>query len=100
MYLSDPNGGSDAEKMIVIALLTLDIHIPHAQSLKDKRMILRSLKDRLRANPVTQRVPLLVLAGEADLGDQARLFDGFIPKPLSKSVLASTMAGLGLPRTS
>ena len=35
--------------MTVIALLTLDIHIPHAHSLKDKRMILRSLKDRLRA---------------------------------------------------
>jgi uncharacterized protein len=35
--------------MTVIALLTLDIHIPHAQSLKDKRMILRSLRDRLRA---------------------------------------------------
>ena len=34
--------------MIVIALLTLDIHIPHAHSLKDKRMIVRSLKDRLR----------------------------------------------------
>ena len=34
--------------MIVIALLTLDIHIPHAHSLKDKRMILRSLRDRLR----------------------------------------------------
>ena len=34
--------------MIVIALLTLDIHIPHAQSLKDKRMVVRSLKDRLR----------------------------------------------------
>ena len=35
--------------MTVIALLTLDIHIPHAHSLKDKRMVLRSLKDRLRA---------------------------------------------------
>ena len=35
--------------MIVIALLTLDIHIPHAHSLKDKRMVVRSLKDRLRA---------------------------------------------------
>jgi uncharacterized protein YlxP (DUF503 family) len=34
--------------MIVIALLTLDIHIPHAHSLKDKRMIIRSLRDRLR----------------------------------------------------
>ena len=34
--------------------------------------------DRLRANPVTQRVPLLVLAAEAELGDRARLFDGFM----------------------
>lgn len=35
--------------MISIALLTLDIHIPHAQSLKDKRMVIRRLKDRLRS---------------------------------------------------
>jgi hypothetical protein len=31
-----------------IGLLTLEIHIPDAQSLKDKRQVLRSLKDRLR----------------------------------------------------
>ena len=31
-----------------IGLLQLDIHIPYAQSLKDKRMALRRLKDRLR----------------------------------------------------
>ena len=35
--------------MTIIALLTLDINIPHAQSLKDKRMIVRRLKDRLRS---------------------------------------------------
>jgi uncharacterized protein YlxP (DUF503 family) len=33
-----------------IGLLTLEIHIPDAQSLKDKRQVLRSLKDRLRAH--------------------------------------------------
>jgi uncharacterized protein len=33
-----------------IGLLTLDIHILDAQSLKDKRQVLRSLKDRLRAH--------------------------------------------------
>ena len=33
-----------------IGLLTLEIHIPDAQSLKDKRQIVRSLKDRLRAH--------------------------------------------------
>jgi uncharacterized protein len=32
-----------------VGLLTLDIHLPDAHSLKDKRQVLRSLKDRLRA---------------------------------------------------
>jgi hypothetical protein len=31
-----------------IATLTLEIRIEHAQSLKDKRQVLRSLKDKLR----------------------------------------------------
>jgi hypothetical protein len=31
-----------------IGLLTLEIHIPDARSLKDKRQVVRSLKDRLR----------------------------------------------------
>lgn len=35
--------------MTVIALLTLDIHIPHAQSLKEKRMVVRRMKDRLQS---------------------------------------------------
>lgn len=34
--------------MAVVGLLTLEIHVEHAHSLKDKRQILRSLKDRLR----------------------------------------------------
>jgi uncharacterized protein YlxP (DUF503 family) len=32
-----------------VGLLTLELQIQHAQSLKDKRQVLRSLKDRLRA---------------------------------------------------
>ncbi|HEY2352331.1 MAG TPA: DUF503 domain-containing protein [Candidatus Acidoferrum sp.] len=32
-----------------VGLLTLELYIQHAQSLKDKRQVLRSLKDRLRA---------------------------------------------------
>lgn len=31
-------------------LLTLELHLPEAQSLKDKRQVLRSLKDRLRGH--------------------------------------------------
>ena len=33
-----------------IGLLTLEIHIADARSLKDKRQVIRSLKDRLRAH--------------------------------------------------
>jgi len=32
----------------MVALLTLELEIEHAQSLKDKRQVVRSLKDRLR----------------------------------------------------
>jgi uncharacterized protein len=31
-----------------VGLLTLELHIPDAQSLKDKRQVVRSLKDKLR----------------------------------------------------
>jgi len=34
----------------MIATLTLELRIEHAQSLKDKRQVVRSLKDRLRAS--------------------------------------------------
>jgi hypothetical protein len=34
----------------MIAFLTLELHIEAAQSLKDKRQVLRSLKDRLRSS--------------------------------------------------
>jgi uncharacterized protein YlxP (DUF503 family) len=33
---------------VAIVLLTVDFHFPFAQSLKDKRMILRGVKDRAR----------------------------------------------------
>ena len=34
--------------MPVIGILTLDIHVEESQSLKDKRHVVKSLKDRLR----------------------------------------------------
>jgi len=33
---------------MVIAILTVTLSIPHADSLKDKRRVLKSIKDRLR----------------------------------------------------
>jgi len=35
--------------IVVVALLSLELHIAGARSLKDKRMVLRGVKDRLRA---------------------------------------------------
>ncbi len=34
---------------MIVALLTLELYLPMSQSLKDKRMVLRRLKDRLGA---------------------------------------------------
>jgi len=34
----------------MVAFLTLELRIEHAQSLKDKRQVVRSLKDRLRSS--------------------------------------------------
>ena len=34
--------------MMVVGLLTLDVHLPESQSLKEKRMVLKSIKDSLR----------------------------------------------------
>ena len=34
----------------MVALLTLELRIEYAQSLKDKRQVVRSLKDKLRAH--------------------------------------------------
>jgi uncharacterized protein YlxP (DUF503 family) len=33
---------------MVVGLLSVELHIPGARSLKDKRMVLRSVKDRLK----------------------------------------------------
>jgi uncharacterized protein YlxP (DUF503 family) len=35
---------------MAVGLLTLELHLAEAQSLKDKRQVLRSLKERLRAH--------------------------------------------------
>ena len=32
-----------------VAVLTLEIHLPYAHSLKEKRVVVRKIKDRLRA---------------------------------------------------
>lgn len=38
---------------MTVALLALELYLPMSQSLKDKRMVLRRLKDRLKAHNVS-----------------------------------------------
>ncbi len=33
---------------MIVAVALFELHIPHAQSLKDKRMVVRSVRDKLR----------------------------------------------------
>ena len=35
-------------RLPIIGLLTVELHSPHSRSLKDKRMLVKSIKDRLR----------------------------------------------------
>jgi hypothetical protein len=49
--VEDPNGQRPTTNDgFLIAFLTIELSIEHAQSLKDKRQVLRSMKDRLRAH--------------------------------------------------
>lgn len=61
---------------MAVVLLTIDLHLPFAQSLKDKRMILRGVKDRAKKFNVSvaevehhdlwQRATLAVVAVATD----------------------------------
>ena len=54
---------------MTIALLSLEFHLPMSQSLKDKRMVLRRLKDRLGAmNVAVAEVAYQELWQRAGLG--------------------------------
>lgn len=53
---------------MVVAVLSVELHIPHAHSLKDKRMVLRRLKDRLQKLNVA-----VAEVAHQDLWQRARL---------------------------
>jgi uncharacterized protein YlxP (DUF503 family) len=43
-----PGGRGRGDNIMPIAKLTIELEIAHAQSLKDRRQVLRSMKDKLR----------------------------------------------------
>jgi uncharacterized protein len=59
---------------MIVAVALFEIHIPYAQSLKEKRMVVRSLKDKLRGRfDVTANEVAL-----QDLHQRARIAISFI----------------------
>lgn len=80
-----------------VGLLTLDINLPESHSLKDKRQVLRSLKDRLRkrfnvavAELEHQDVWQRAVIGVVTLADQP----GFVEQSL-RAVLQDSELQLG-----
>ena len=73
---------------MTIGVYSFEMHLPGARSLKDKRQVLRRLKDRLRArfnvsvaeidgdSDLWQRAGLMVVAVAGDRDALERLFEG------------------------
>jgi uncharacterized protein len=71
-----------------IAVLTIELRIEHAQSLKDKRQVVRSLKDKLRKHFNVSVAEL----DETDLWQRATI--GVVSISSSRDYLAQIMQSL------
>jgi uncharacterized protein YlxP (DUF503 family) len=84
----------------MIASLTLDLRIEHAQSLKDKRQVVRSLKERLRAhfNVATAELDSSSLWNRATIGivsisDSRDYLDGLMKNVERQAMRIANNAG-------
>jgi len=55
---------------VTIGVLTFDVHLPQARSLKDKRQVIRSVKERLRSR---HNVSVSEIGDDADLWQRASI---------------------------
>jgi uncharacterized protein YlxP (DUF503 family) len=85
-----------------IASLTLEIKIEHAQSLKDKRQVIRSVKDKLRVafnvsvaelEPETQSVWNRATIGVVAVSDSRDYLRGLMDKVERAATRAANNAG-------
>lgn len=90
---------------MLIGVLTLEIHLPYAESLKDKRQTIRKVKDRLRArfnvavaeldhNDLWQRATLGVVTvsnDESNLEQVLQAVNSESQKILGDELVSSTM---------
>jgi len=84
----------------MVALLTLELRIEHAQSLKDKRQVVRSLKDKLRAhfNVATAELDASGLWNQATIGivsvsDSRDYLDGLMKNVERQAMRIANNAG-------
>jgi len=84
----------------MIALLTLELRIEHAQSLKDKRQVVRSLKEKLRAhfNVATAELDPSSLWNRASIGvvsvsDSRDYLDGLLRNVERQAMRIANNAG-------
>jgi len=84
----------------MVALLTLELRIEHAQSLKDKRQVVRSLKDKLRAhfNVATAELDASSLWNQATIGivsvsDSRDYLDGLMKNVERQALRIANNAG-------
>lgn len=86
---------------MVVGLLTLEIHLPYARSLKDKRQTIRKLKERLRSRfnvavaeldhqNVWQRATVGVVSLSNDNGHLARVLESVSSE--SEKILGGDLA--------
>lgn len=87
----------------MIAFLTLELQIEHAQSLKDKRQVVRSLKDRLRAHyniSVAELDPSGIwnraTIGVVSISDSRDYLDGLMKKVEREAARVANNAGAEL----
>jgi signal transduction histidine kinase/CheY-like chemotaxis protein len=76
----------EAALRLVPAAVVLDRVMP--------RLGAGEVAERLKESPATEGVPLFVLAEGGELGERSSLFAGFVPRPLSRELLASAFGAL------
>ncbi|MBL8134836.1 MAG: response regulator [Anaerolineae bacterium] len=87
---SDGASGHEAVLRERPVLILMDVNLPDVDGLE--------LTQRIKANPELQHIPVVALTANAMYGDRERCLaagcNDYLPKPVTKSMLLSTVASL------
>jgi signal transduction histidine kinase/DNA-binding response OmpR family regulator len=84
--VSDGVEAVEAAMRLVPAAVVLDRILP--------RLGAGEVAERLKENAATEGVPLFALAAQADLGERAHLFAGYVPKPIDSNRLSEALEAI------